>query len=176
MNAALERLIEQQQHPPSNISISAIDRNNQLLEQLVEVAGLDGTDTETTYESQQQVSIKTLSAAPISLDLDPGIISPITISMTTAPNKTLPTAQSVNVPTSPATQDKGFITVFNGKDGTLRLTQETAKALGIDAQLRPPPQSTVGLLNQTQAMSRDSIKTSVVPEQNQKPKSQQSIQ
>merc|ERR1711997_1225709 len=96
--------------------------------------------------------------------------------MTTAPNKTLPTPQSVNVPTSSATQDKGFITVFNGKDGTLRLTQETAKALGIDAQLRPPPQNTVGLLNQTQPMSRDSIKASVVPEQNQKPKSQQSIQ
>ena len=176
LNAALERLIEQQQHQPSNISISAIDRNNQLLEQLVEVAGLDGTHTQTTYESQHQGSIKTLSAAPISLDLDPGIISPITISMTTAPNKTLPTAQSANVPTSSATQDKGFITVFNGKDGTLRLTQETAKALGIDAQLRPPPQNTVGLLNQTQAMSRDSIKASVVPEQNQKPKSQQSIQ
>ena len=141
MNAALEKLIEQQRQ--TNISITAIDRNNQLLDQLAEAAGLNSTQD--TRVSQPMTKTENIGVMD-SIDLDPGILSPIAISsITTAPNKTMQAAQGTVDPSPPSTvtQDKGFITVFNGKDGTLRLTPETAKALGIDAHLRPPPQNNI---------------------------------
>ena len=94
LNAALERLIEQQQQQQNNVSISAIDRNNQLLDQLAEAAGLNNaTPTNDEVRDSQSSNTKSSENVPIAIDLDPGIISPITISMTTSPIKTLPSCK-----------------------------------------------------------------------------------